>query len=214
MKERKPRTPRPGKSHGPISLPVAQTAGGLALTRCLAERRSVREFTPEPLPLAHAGQLLWAAQGLTDEEGFRTAPSAGALYPLELLLAAGDVEDLSPGVYRYEPEGHTLLSAGEGDRRLSLGAAAFGQTWIADAPAILAVAAVFERTTVKYGTRGARYVLIEAGNAAENICLHAVALGLGSTVVGAFDDEAVAAELGIAPPLVPIVLLPVGWPAG
>ena len=213
MGGRTPRTVRRGNAAGLISLPVAQPAGGVAPTRCRAERRSVREFTPEPLPLAHAGQLLWAAQGLTDEEGFRTAPSAGALYPLEILLAAGEVEDLSPGVYRYEPEGHRLLSAGEGDRRSSLGSAAFGQTWIADAPAILAVAAVFQRTAVKYGTRGGRYVLIEAGHAAENICLHAVALGLGSTVVGAFDDEAVAAELGIAPPLAPIVLVPVGWPA-
>jgi SagB-type dehydrogenase family enzyme len=213
MAGRDPRAAPPRKPGGPISLPAAHKAGGPALAQCLAQRRSVREFAPEPLSLAQAAQLLWAAQGITDREGFRTAPSAGALYPLELLVAAGEVEDLSPGVYRYEPDGHALLAAGQGDRRLSLGAAAFGQTWIADAPAILAVAAVFERTAVKYGTRAARYVLIEAGHAAENICLQAVALGLGCTVVGAFDDGAVAAELGIAPPLVPLVLVPVGWPA-
>jgi SagB-type dehydrogenase family enzyme len=155
-------------------------------------------------------QLAWAAQGVTETRGRRTAPSAGALYPLELLVVAGSVEGLEPGVYRYRPSGHSLLELTRGDVRAALAAAALGQEWMADAPCVLVLGAVYERTTGKYGARGERYVHIEVGLAAQNTQLQATALGLGSVVVGAFDDGRVRTRLGLGSDERPLALLPVG----
>ena len=116
----------------PIELPRPPIAG--ELERLLEQRRSVRAYERAPLSLAEAGQLAWAAQGMTHLEGLRTAPSAGALYPLELFLVAGDVQGMEPGVYRYLPRRHALARLAEGDRRKPLGRAAYGQEWSADAP--------------------------------------------------------------------------------
>jgi SagB-type dehydrogenase family enzyme len=176
----------------------------------MAARRSIREFAAGSIGLAELGQLLWAAQGVTDATGLRSAPSAGATYPLELYVVAGAVEGLAPGVYRYEPRRHALHEVVAGDKRRELAAAALFQSWIAEASVVVVVAAVFQRTTAKYGRRGERYVHVEAGHAGENLCLQAVALGLGTTVVGAFDDEAVKSVIGAAQAGEPICLLPVG----
>ena len=140
--------------------------------------------------------LALAAQGITHSEGLRTAPSAGALYPLEVYLVAGRVATLPAGIYRYDPRRHQLVPTVSGDRRRELTLAALHQSWIADAPAVVVIAAVFRRTSTKYGGRGERYVHIEAGHAAENVCLQAVALGLGTTIVGAFSDAEVKRLLG------------------
>jgi len=173
----------------------------------------MREYSAAPLPLAHAAQLAWAAQGVTDPRGLRAAPSAGALYPLELYLVAGEVEGLEAGVYRYMPARHALERSGGGDRRARLGRAALGQDWLAEAPAVFVIAAVYERTAVKYGSRAERYVDMEAGHAGQNLFLQAVALGLGTVVVGAFRDEEVAAVLELPAGVKPLGLMPVGVPA-
>jgi SagB-type dehydrogenase family enzyme len=146
---------------------------------------------------------------VTDERGRRTAPSAGALYPLELYLVAGNVTGLPSGVYRYRPLEHGLASVVTGDRRADV-AAACRQGWVAGAPASVAFTAVHARTAKKYGDRAVRYVPIEVGAAAENLALQAVALGLGSTVVGAYDDDALAATLGSTADEQPLALLPIG----
>lgn len=197
----------PGSS---VALPAPDRDSGYALERALAERRSEREFADAALRLAEISQLLWAAQGLT--HGYRSAPSAGALYPLEVYVAVGRVEQLAPGVYRYQSSGHRLARIALHDQRAELARAAYGQSWLGEAPAILVLAGVERRTTVKYGERGVRYVHMEAGHAAQNVLLQAVALGLGATPVGAFDDHRVAAALGLQAGERPLYLIPVGRP--
>jgi len=193
-----------------VRLPTPRHDGKVSLERAVRARRSVREFARGTLTLAEVGQVLWAAQGVTDAVGFRTAPSAGALYPLVVHLMTGEVSSLGPGVYRYAPDEHTLIKAGEGDRRADLATAALGQSWIADAPAALVLAAVYHRTTDKYGARGERYVHIEVGHAGQNVYLQALALSLGTTEVGAFDDRAVKAVLGLADDQDPLAIMPIG----
>lgn len=190
-----------------IRLPSPVEHGGLPLAVVLARRRSVRDFTSRELSLNEIGQLLWAAQGITDRAaGLRAAPSAGALYPLEL-----DVVTPS-GVFRYHPMNHVIVRRTEEDMRANLARAALGQDSVAAAPCVIAISAVTARTTRKYGTRGARYVHIEAGHAAQNILLMASALGHAGVPVGAFDDGAVARVLRLAQNEAPIYLVPVGWP--
>jgi len=195
-----------------ILLPEPSLEGNVPVERALAQRRSVRDFAPEPLPLTAASQLLWAAQGITDPTGLRTAPSAGALYPLEVYLLVGAVSGVRPGVYRYEPTRHRLVLEREGDRRGDVAKATFGQDWVAEAPAIVVVAAVYQRNARKYGERAARYVHMEVGHAAQNVYLQAGALGLGTTMVGAFHDERLARVLGLPGQVKPLGLLPVGKP--
>jgi SagB-type dehydrogenase family enzyme len=194
-----------------VELPEPRTRGEVSIEQTLHQRRSVREYAPKPVALVEVAQLLWAAQGITDaREGLRTAPSAGALYPLELFLVAGAVGGLPAGVYRYQPRPHRLVPVGEGDRRQALADVAFRQSFLRDSAGILVFAAVPERTKRKYGERGIRYVYMEAGHAAQNVYLQAVALGLGSVVVGAFDDADVQRVLGIAES--PLYLMPFGKP--
>jgi SagB-type dehydrogenase family enzyme len=178
--------------------------------KALRERRSVREFKRQPLSIAEISQVLWAAQGITGSGGVRTAPSAGALYPLELYLVAGNVEGLTEGVYKYRPDGHELIRAFEGDKRIELSRAALGQTSVRDAAAVLLLTAVFERTTAKYGNRGIRYVHIEVGHVAENVCLQVVALNLGAVVIGAFDDSQVKRIANLMPQQEPLYLIAIG----
>lgn len=193
-----------------IRLPEARLSGALSVERALQGRRSLRDFGDRPLALQELAQLLWAAQGLTHAGGYRTAPSAGALYPLEVYAVVGNVTGLKVGVYRYLPIEHQLARVVEGDRRGTVATAALSQNWIRQAPAILVIAGVFERTARKYGVRATQYVHFEAGCAAQNVALQGVAEGIGSVVVGAFDDAAVVGAAGLAPGERPIALLPVG----
>jgi SagB-type dehydrogenase family enzyme len=195
-----------------LDLPEPRRDGAYPLERALAERRSVREFGDAALRLEELAQLLWAAQGQSAPDGRRTAPSAGALYPLELLVVAGRVQGLAAGVYRYQAARHRLARVAEGDRRTQLVEAAFGQRWIGQAPVILVVAGVEQRTRAKYGTRAARYVHLEAGHAAQNALLQAVALGLGATVVGAFGDAEVKSVAELRADEQPLYLIPMGRP--
>ncbi len=192
-----------------ITLPEPVISGETPLETLLQRRRSVREYRKAALDLASVGQLLWAAQGITDPEGLRTAPSAGALYPLELYVVAGHVEGLPPGVYHYHPDRHRLQQTRSGDRRDRLALAAHGQSWVSQAAAVVVIAAVYERTTRKYGDRGIRYVHVEVGHAAQNLFLQAEALGLGAVVVGAFEDDAVAGVLDLPGEAKPLLLFPV-----
>jgi SagB-type dehydrogenase family enzyme len=172
-----------------VQLPAPRHDGEVSLEQALSRRQSVRQFAHGALTLAEVGQVLWAAQGITHSPGLKAAPSAGALHLLEVHLAAGEVSSLAPGLYHYNPSRHALAKTGADDRRAELAAAAFGQGWIADAPAALVLAAVYRRPTGKYGARRERYVHIEIGQAAQNVYLQAVVLGLGTTEVGAFDDS-------------------------
>lgn len=193
-----------------IALPPADRQGGPALAAVLAKRRSIREFSGGSLATAELSQLLWAGQGITNAAGYRTAPSAGALYPLELYVAVAEVESLGAGIYRYAPETHRLQPVAPGDRRRQVSQAALSQGWIADSAMVIAIAAIPSRTTRKYGDRGVRYVHMEAGHVAQNVCLQAACLDLAVTPVGAFRDDDVRRVLAMPDEAEPIYLLPVG----
>jgi len=195
-----------------VQLPQPRTRNesNILVEQALLERRSIREYRNEPLKLDDLGQLLWAAQGITYKGIYRTTPSAGALYPLETYVIAGNVTNLPAGIYRYMPLVHKLTLTRSGDIRQKLSNACLCQTSILKAPASLVFCAVFARTTGKYGTRGIRYVHIEVGSAAQNVSLQAVSLKLGTVAIGAFDDKAVHRELSLPPEEEPILVMPVG----
>ena len=195
---------------GPIRLPPPPAGAGHAIEQLLAHRRSRREFTGGPLELAEIARLLWAAQGITDPRGLRTAPSAGALYPLEVHLATGRTNGLGHGVYRYLISEQALAQTAVGDHRTQLAKAALGQEAVAGAAAVIVLAGVYRRTTIKYGDRGVRYVHMEVGHAAQNVCLVAESLGIGTVVIGAFDDEYVKRVLRMGEDESPLALLPLG----
>lgn len=189
----------------PLDAPVRD--GKLSLEAALARRRSVREFTSRPLTRAELGQLLWAAQGITHPDGLRTAPSAGALYPLELYVVTPD------GLFHYLPREHALEPCLAGDLRQPLARAALDQECVRDAAAVFVFAAIFARIAAKYGAeRAPRYTFMEAGHAAQNLHLECVALGLGSVAVGAFHDREVHRLLALPPTEEPIYMVAVGHP--
>lgn len=194
-----------------IELPQAQWQGDVSVEAALRNRRSIRTFKPDSLTLAEVSQLLWSAQGIRVAD-FRTAPSAGALYPLEVHVVAGNVEGLDAGVYRYNPSAHGLAEVVGGDMRGPLAAAAWWQNWMGNAAIALVISAVYERTTKKYGERGIRYVHMEAGHAAQNVYLQAQSLGLGTVVVGAFRDNRVRNILRLREDEQPLSIMPVGKP--
>ncbi len=211
----KPPTPRAGAAGADavVELPKPRTRGSLSVEEALARRRSVRDFAANtPVTLEEVSQLLWAAQGTTSPDGKRTAPSAGALYPIEIYLVAARVEGLLPGLYRYETRRHRLVRIAAGDRRKELAAAALDQESVREAPAALVIAAVEKRTAKKYGSRAERYVKVEAGCVAENVALQAAASGLGTVVVGAFDDARLSAAAALAPGEQPLLVMPFGKP--
>lgn len=187
-------------------LPAPGVAGAGSLEEALAKRRSVRRFTDDALTQEEISQLLWSMQGITRDWGARTAPSAGALYPLEVYVAT------AKGLYHYAPQGHRTALAPRLGLRQELWEAGLKQDWIREAPAVFVIAAVYARTAVKYGDRAERYVHLEAGHVAENLLLQAVALGLGGVPVGAFHDDKVQDALGLPEDQEPLYLIPVGHP--
>ena len=187
-----------------ISLPTPRTKGTLSLEEALARRRSIRAYTNKPLSLEEIAQLFWAAQGVTATWGGRTAPSAGATYPLELYAAVAE------GVYHYLPATHRAVVTIREDRREALWVAGLHQSWIRQAPATFILTALYARTAGRYGARSERYVKLEAGHAAQNLLLQAVTLNLGAVVVGAFDDQAVVTTLRLPEKEEPLYLIPVG----
>ena len=170
----------------------------MSLEESIYKRISGRSFSGNELSLEQAGQTLWAAQGLNVDSlssASRTAPSAGATYPMEIYLVAGNVKGLPTGLYHYQYVDHSLKMVAAGDYRGELVAAALGQSYIGDAPASIVLAAVYDRTMSRYGERGIRYVHMEAGHITQNILLQCESLGLGAVAVGAFDDQKVRALL-------------------
>jgi len=193
-----------------IKLPNPQYDGLSSVEGALLKRRSVRSYSKKPLRLAVILQPVWAAQGITHSRGFRTAPSAGALYPLELYIVAGNVTNLADGVYKYKPIQHELMKIDIGDKRTELCGAALNQRSIKDAPTVMVFCAVYQRTTVKYGQRGIRYIHMEIGHSAQNVCLQAVSLGLGTVTIGAFNDKEVKKIVNCDTDEHPLYIMPVG----
>ncbi len=199
-----------------VQIASASKTGSMSVEEAIARRRSVRAYKKQALKLADVSQLLWAAQGITDTvDGLRSAPSAGALYPLELyvVVAAGGVEGLSAGVYHYDPLAGTLEMSKEGDYLQQLQSATLDQPAVGSSATSFVICGVFERTTSKYGQRGAQYVFQESGHAAENMCLQAVALHLGLVVMGAFSEPDVSQVIGSKSDETPLYVVPVGVPS-
>lgn len=194
-----------------MKLPPPDTAGKMPLEAAMVDRRSVREYADKPLSLSQVSQLLWAGQGVTRQEGRRAAPSAGALYPLELYLVAGNVKDLAAGVYRYDSKEHRLELAAAGDLRAEVATVALEQEWMADAACILVIAGVAQRMVGKYHDRTGRYIILEAGHAAQNVLLQAVSLGLGTAPVGAFKDGELKRIAALDEKEEPLYMLTIGY---
>lgn len=196
------------------TLPKPLGTGTCSVEQAVRERRTVRSFSAKMLQASQLSQLLWAAQGITEEGGFkRAAPSAGALFPMDVYAALGSdgVKGFDEGIYHYEPVQHAVSLDGKGDVRSRLARAALSQSWIAQAPVVLVITAEYDRITGKYGQRGVRYAMIEAGHIAQNIFLQARALGLAAGIVGAFVDEEVTKVLMIPDSHAPLVIMPVGF---
>jgi SagB-type dehydrogenase family enzyme len=188
-----------------ITLPEPNKSGSMSLQQAIAVRRSRRHFLPKTLALEQIGQLAWAAQGQDKGGRYRTTPSAGATYPLELFVITDE------GMFHYLPDKHALEKLADQDLHAPLASAAWGQEFIQAAPLTLVLAAEFTRTTGRYGKRGIRYLYMEAGHAAQNVHLQAEALGLGSVAVGAFDDAAVSKVLSLPRNLEPLYMVVVGY---
>ncbi|MEO0101718.1 MAG: SagB/ThcOx family dehydrogenase [candidate division WOR-3 bacterium] len=198
----------PQKKEEKVKLPEVRYKSEISVEEALLNRRSVRSYKKEKLKLSEVSQILWSAQGITAKWGGRTCPSAGATYPLEIYLVAGEVEGISPGVYQYLPEEHSLKLILNKDVRKDLMGAAWGQDYILSAPIDIIIAADYKRTTSRYGERGIRYVHNEVGHCGQNIHLQCEALGLGTVVIGAFSDERVKKILNIKEE--PQYIMPVG----
>ncbi len=198
------------KTEVKIKLPDPVYDSTTSIEKALQQRRSVRQYKDEAMTLQQVSQLLWAAQGITSPEGFRTAPSAGALYPLEIYLVSGNVRDLPAGVYHYLPAENALKLLVEGDKRTDLTAAALQQNSIKLAPIDIVMTGIYTRSTKKYGNRGKQYVHIEIGHAAQNVCLQAASLGLGTVTIGALDVSSFRAILTLPSAEIPFYILPVG----
>lgn len=193
-----------------ITLPEPMHDSETSIEKALLKRRSIREYKDEPLLLTEVSQLLWAAQGITDLSGFRTAPSAGALYPLVVYVVIGNVEGVAKGIYKYMPQEHELVKIRDEDVRAELTRDALRQTWVNDGSIVIVFSAVYEQTTQKYGDRGIRYVQMEVGHAAQNVYLQAVSLNLGTAVIGAFKEDEVKKILNMSDKEHPLYVMPAG----
>jgi SagB-type dehydrogenase family enzyme len=192
---------------GSVALPAPDRVGKVSLERVLAVRRSVRRFRREALTMAQLGQLLWAAQGVTDKaQGLRTAPSAGQTYPLEIYFVTGT------GHYHYVPRAHRIEQLGFRDIRSAVAKVAGGQDWLSNAGAIFVLAADPARADAKFRERAPRYICFEAGHAAQNMLLQATAMGLAAVPLGAFYDETLSQLLNIPPDQIPLYTVAVGVP--
>jgi SagB-type dehydrogenase family enzyme len=195
-----------------VSLPEPRTDGGISVEKAFQERRSIRSFTNESLTLEQISELCWAAQGVTDDKGHRTSPSAMASYPLEVYVLAGNVTDLPSGVYHYSPEGHNLTVIKEGNQIPDLFNSSMGgkEDWRKSAPSVFIVTGVFERINKVPGEDLSRFVYVETGTASENLLLEVVSLGLGATYTAGFDENKTRECLDLASGEEPIAVLPVG----
>lgn len=196
-----------------IYLPPPSQKGEVSLEEAISGRRSIREFTSEPVSQSQLSQILWAAQGITDRQRkHRTTPSAGATYPLEIFVVCGQdsIEGMDEGIYHYIIADHCLTLLHKGDVRSDLAGAALNQEFICEAPLDIVLCALYQRTTFSYGSRGERYVQIEVGHAGQNIYLQATTLGLATVAIGAFNDEQVREVMQLDRQYNPLYIMPVG----
>lgn len=206
-------------SNDTIQLPEPATDGNVSVEEALNKRRSVRSYQDKALSLKQVSQMLWSAYGITKpletppfvRGGFKTAPSAGALYPLDVYLVAGNVDGLKAGVYKYIPKGNILVKKQDTDKRVELWKSAYEQNMVKEAPITIVYSAIFERTTKKYGERGKKYIYVDLGHSAQNVYLQAEALGLSSCAIGAFKDEKVSKVMNFGDDEIPLYMMPVGY---
>lgn len=181
-----------------FELPKEVKFEGLSVVEAIEKRRSERDFTGSPISLLELSQLLYYASGITDSRmQLRAAPSAGALYPIEIYPVVNSVEGLDRGIYRYSPQEHSLTLVRKGDFRHQMAQHALGQGMLAQASVVFLLSAIFERGEWRYGERAHRYILLEAGHISQNIYLIATSLGLGACAVGAFSDDEFNRMLGV-----------------
>ena len=204
------------KQEAVMKLPQPKTKGTVSVEQAIKQRRTVRAFMPRALDLNQLSQLLWAAHGITENTGFkRAAPSAGALYPMDIYVVVGQnsVAQIEAGIYHYEPKGHLLSLVEKSDFRNAIVRASLSQAWMAKAPISFIITAEYKRVTVKYGKRGVRYAMIEAGHIGQNLFLQAGALGFKAGIVGAFHDKELIDVMNIPPSHEPLLIMPVGYQA-
>ena len=199
-----------------IFLPKPSYKGTVTVEEALKSRRTHRSFQARPIALQQFSQILWAAYGVTARNFglyLKTAPSAGALYPLDIYAVVGDkgVETLQPGTYHYRPDDHSISLIKKGDLRVVVAERSLHQMWIAKAPFILVITGEYGRSTIKYGRRGVIYTHIETGHVGQNIFLQTEALGLKAGIVGAFNNKQVIKALGLPASHDPLVIMPVGY---
>ena len=202
-----------------VYLPLPKLKGDVSLEEALANRRSIRDYELSPLALEELSQILWAAYGITETRyGFKTTPSAGATFPLDIyvVVSPNGVVDgesyLRPGSYKYYPHPHMIEIVKEGNLTRDLYEAALEQEWVLNAPVNLVFTAVYERTTQRYGDRGVRYVWIEVGHAGQNVYLQATSMNLATVAIGAFYDDLVRDIIGASKREHPLYIMPVARP--
>lgn len=193
-----------------VALPKPDLTGKVTLEQAIAQRRSVREYAPGAITLAEVSQLMWAAQGITGPDGKRATPSARAVYPLQVWLVADDVTGLPAGIYRYEPSGHALALVLAGPQRDALAAAARQQEPLQRAAAVVAVIGDSALAVTKFRGNAERWLGMEAGFIVQDVYLECTALGLGTVMVGGFEESAVRRALGVPPGWEALALMPVG----
>jgi len=204
-----------GKEHQ-MNLPKPRLNGEASVEQAIKHRRTIRSYLSKPLTLEQLSQIFWAAQGITGDRGYkRSAPSGGALYPMDIYGIVGDngVKGLKAGIYHYDPHKHAASLITEGDLRKDVARSSLSQMWMAKAPLNLVITSEYSRITIKYGARGERYAMIEAGHIGQNIFLQAEALGLRAGIVGAFHDKDVNRVMKISRSHEPLLIMPVGYEA-
>jgi len=196
-----------------MRLPPPDVIGQVTVEKTIKSRRTIRSFASRGITLNAFSQILWAAQGIIEPGGFRrSVPSGGALYPIDVYALVGEngVDEIESGVYRYEPGTHEITLVKEGDLRRELAKASLGQMWMAGAPVDLIITAEYSRSSSKYGERGVRYSMIEAGHVGQNVFLQAEARDLGAGIVGAFNDREVIWVAKLGQGHEPLLIMPVG----
>jgi len=199
-----------------IALPSPSYKGSVSVEEALKARRTHRSFQSRPLILKQFSQILWGAYGVTDRKYgsfLKTAPSAGALYPLDIygVVGQGSVETLAPGIYHFRPENHAIELVKQGDLRAEVARQALQQMWMAKAPLMLVITGEYNRSSIKYGLRGATYTHIEAGHVGQNVFLQAEAIGLRAGIVGAFNNQQIIRAMGLSTSHDPLLIMPVGY---